>query len=347
MKNNYPTKYEIYEALMMTSASFVKSFAQRLGLFVTNSRQEDVAKEISRIFLEEEDIELIRSEAYQQKITHSLSGFTVSSSSKDFSLEKNYNWIAKEGQYKAGIILNSLRKEEGEGVYKGSYAYKRKKPGRIELLQDEENSFDFYLKKGTEEGVWNVEIDSTRSTDLKELLELFRPTLRGDETKVEVLDEKFLTTKNSIDFFDVLSKFGQEEKWALVEVTHVSIRKNMDENSEEVGQKDLDGISQAIIEGRNLRENLFVTNAVAAGFSFSAMTYEFENTKDPIGFQIRAEFKGRPKVFEISILKYYKVIGTEKRKVEETLTNKENLSLRSRFWNFSKEKFEGLKNRVK
>lgn len=345
MKNKYPTRYEIYEALMMTSASFIKIFSQRLGLFVTNSNQEVIASEISKIFLEEEDIELIRLEAYQQKVNHSLSGFTVTSSNKEFSLEKNYNWILKDAKFKTDIVLNSLKKE-GDDVYKGSYSYKRKKPGRIELLQNEENSFDFYLKN-LGEGTWSVEIDSTRSTDLKELMELFQPTLRKDEAKVEVLDEKFLNTKSSIEFFDALSKFGKHDNWELVEITHVSIRKNIEDDSEEVEQKDLDGISQAIIEGRNLRDNQFVTNAVSSGFSFAAMTYEFENTSKPVSFQIRAEFKGRPKVFEITILKYNTTLGTEKRKVESSLPSKENFSLRSQFWNFSKEKFSQLKNKVK
>lgn len=347
MKNSYPSKYEIYEALMMTSASFIKMFAQRLGLFVTNSNQEVIAKEISRVFLEEHDIEIIRLEAYQQKINHSLSGFTVSSSSKDFSLEKNYNWIVKEGKYKSGIVLNSLRKEDGDSIYKGSYSYRRKKPGRIELLQDEENSFDFYLKANGE-GVWNVEIDSTRSTDLKELMELFQPTLRTDEARVEVIDEKFLNTKSSIEFFDELSKFGRADHWSLVQISHVSIRRNVaDSETEEVEQKDLDGISQAIIEGKNLRENQFVENAVSSGFSFTAMTYEFENTEKPIGFQIKAEFKGRPKVFEVTILKYFEVLGAERTKNDKTLASKENYTLRSDFWNFSKQVFEKLKLKPK
>uniref|UniRef100_UPI00334201D5 hypothetical protein n=1 Tax=Pseudopedobacter sp. TaxID=1936787 RepID=UPI00334201D5 len=284
MKNSYPTKYEIYEALMMTSASFTRMFAQKLGLIVTNSKQDVIAKEISRIFLEEEDIEVIRSEAYQQKVNHSLSGFTVLSKHEYFSLVKNFNWILESKKFKTGIVLNSLKKLDEGNVYRGAYSYKRKKPGRIELLQDEENSFDFYLKD-VGKGEWNVEIDSTRSTDLKELMDLFEPTLKKDEEKIESLDEKLLNTKNSIEFFDELSKFGKKEHWGLVQISHVSIRKNaMESETEDVEQKDLDGISQAIIEGKNLRENQFVENAVSSGFSFTAMTYEFENTKKPIGF---------------------------------------------------------------
>jgi hypothetical protein len=333
----------------MTSATFVRKFAQKLGLFVTNSRQEDIANEISKIFLEEDDIETIRLEAYQRKVNHSLSGFTISSNTEDFSLAKNFNALLERGDFKKGIKLNSLRKLGEDEIYKGAYSYIRKKPARIELLQHEENSFDFYLKR-TENGDWNVEIDSTRPTDLKELIDLFEPTLRRDQESLSTLDERFLSTKNSITFFDGLSKFGQSEGWNIDQISHVSIRRNQSDSeesieSEELEQNDLDGISQAIIEGRNLRENPFIENAISSGFNFSAMSYEFEHSKLPYRFEIRAEFKGRPKVFEVTIVKYYEIKGTEKIKNDYTLSSKEHFDLRSKFWNFSKSVFEGLKNK--
>ena len=41
------------------------------------------------------------------------------------------------------------------------------------------------------------------------------------------------------------------------------------------------------------------------------MTYEYENKKQPETIQLRAEFKGNPKIFEVSIITYKITKGLE------------------------------------
>lgn len=346
----YPSNYELLQVLQnMVSSKFINSFAQRKGIFITNATKNEIAVEISRLFFEDEELEEIRKEAYQIKNKHSLSGFSIKSSYKDFSLKKNYDWLIENAKIPMNSTLSSLHKIKDSNKYKGTYAYNKQKPGRIEFLQDEKTSFDFYIEE-IADGNWQVELDSTKSTDLKELQELFNETLKKEEV-IETIDEKLLSTELSIRFFDQLSKFGISGGLQLIQIKHLSIKQGKyedpeEESIEEVAEKDLQGITQAILEGQNLRENSFVIGAVKSGYSFNAMTYEFENTKEPYIFQIRAEFKGRPKVFEVTIVSYEEVLGTNKTRNPIFLGDHYNMQLRSKFWNFAKDLFNGLIKRA-
>lgn len=345
MKNKYPTKYEIYQALTeMTSASFVKSFAQKRGLFVMNAKQTEIANEITKLFLEESDIEEIRLEAYQQSITHSLSGFIISSTEKHFSAKDIYNRIFENSLFKEGITLNALQKVGETEVFKGTYKYNKNKPGRIQLLQGEENEFDFFISE-VSDNIWKVEIDSTKSTDLKEIKELFESNTNR-EVHFSVIDSRLLTTEKSVQFFDGLNSFGDKENWKLKQIKHIAIKKASSEDGEDipVNDGDLEGINHALIEGHNLRENNFITSAVAQGFQFNAMTYEFENLKKPKLLEIKAEFKGRPKVFEVTIVKFSEIVGSPGILKESTLNPKDSIMYRSSFWNFARNIFDKVKN---
>ena len=66
------------------------------------------------------------------------------------------------------------------------------------------------------------------------------------------------------------------------------------------------------------------------------MTLAFQNTQTPETIHIRAEFKGIPKIFEVSIVNSYVSEGTESKLVSSTLAAKRNLQIRSEFWNNSR-----------
>ena len=121
----------------------------------------------------------------------------------------------------------------------------------------------------------------------------------------------------------------------------------MDEN-EEVEDKHLSGIRQAILDGVNLRENPFVKSSEDS-FIFTSMTYEFVEKKTGNKLIIRAEFKGNPKIFEVVLERFLRP-GQELDEVEDkdyedvssTLSAKENFAYRSLFWKNAKEIYDEL-----
>jgi len=337
----YPTRYELVETLSTLTRAFLNDFAQERGLFMTNVTQPQLVEQLANLFLENSDLEKIRNEAYQRKTQHAISGFMVNSPKIDFDLRSIYQTIFEGGPQRIGQDFTAPRLvDKEEKIYKATYTYRRIKPGRIEFLQDEVTSFDFFMQdKG--DGTWQVEVDSSRSTDSKELQALLQTGLR-DDVELEELEQKFLTTELSIKFFDELVKSGMSADWKIADIKHLTIRKGNDddpddeEKTTEVKEEDLVGISQAILQGKNLRENRFVRQCVKDGYRFNAMTYEFHHVKKPDILVIKAEFKGRPKVFEVSIVGASEHIGIELTPNPVTLPPMTNRIIRSDFWNNAK-----------
>lgn len=73
------------------------------------------------------------------------------------------------------------------------------------------------------------------------------------------------------------------------------------------------------------------------------MTYEYEHTKQPYVKEIRAEFKKKPKVFEIALEKYAQRRGLEERLETITLPDPSRVQMLSLFWTAAKQVFETLR----
>ena len=104
----------------------------------------------------------------------------------------------------------------------------------------------------------------------------------------------------------------------------------------------MSGIRQAILEGGGLREDAFVKQFEESGCIFTAMTFEFCNKTVPEVIHIRAEFKGSPKVFEVSIVDYFETTGTDAKRENASLPLKKNLEIRSAFWNQAHKIYAGI-----
>lgn len=345
--NIYPTKYELTEVLSsITNRTFLNSFAQERGIFITNVDALTLAKEVANLFLDNEDLEIIRKEAYHNNSNHALSGFVVRSGDKNFNLKNTYEYIFDQGKQQSDRqSLTQLTKIKGTDSYKGSIEYTKKKAGRIEFLQDETSQFDFYIRE-LEPGTWQVEVDGSKSTDSRELKEILNQVITK-ETEIITLDLNLLTTDLSVLFFDRLANEGMSDVWQFKTVTHLTIKRGLiddpnDDDIESAAAEDLVGITQAILQGANLRENLFVKQSVKSGYRFNAMTYEFAHKKEPYFIEIKSEFKSRPKVFEITIANYEEVVGTTPTREKVNVPDGHSKSIRSAFWNNSKIIFEQI-----
>lgn len=364
MKYNYPTTYEIKEILSFATRGFLNEFAQKKGLFISNASTTQLIAELSNLFFDEVDLEKIRSVAYGIVQTHTLTGFIFKSNNSLFNLKVTYDNIREQGKYGTDIKLNELvniNRTTSNPVYKGSMEYIRQKPGRIEFMKEEKSSFDFYIGK-VRPGVWQVEIDCNKSADSKELKEIFISYLPMDDHAFETIDESLITVPNSIVFFDELAKIGMGKDWRFVTVEHLAIKKDKpakkikeedfddeDDSIEssdtlDVFEEELTGINKAIIEGKDIRKEEFVDSCVKKGFRFSAMTYQFEHKKQPLVISVTAEFKGRPKFFEVGISKISESTGLYGTKEPGELPSDENRTLRSVFWNNAKKVYDNLKN---
>jgi len=359
-KNKYPTPFELYEVInSFANREFVNRFSQSKGLFYINARQDMVAKEMSNILFEASDLDELRKIAYSSTSSHSLSGFVVKSSNEDFSLKLLYERMRDYGQTTLkGYSLNTLVKVDRNGVesFKGSLKYIKKRAGRIQFLEEEPSYAEFYLNELTK-GEWQVEVDGSRSSDGKEIISLFSNVVEHSHADFYLLEIDNLNKKDTITFFDRLAKEGLNTHWRFVDVKQLTFRRRKptkanendetepDTDTEELDESQLTGISQAILEGKNLRENPFVKKSEESGYIFTAMSYEFENKTTPDTIQIRAEFKGSPKIFEVTITSSEKNEGIPPKRTPFILDQKVNMEIRSEFWNNAKKVFNELSNK--
>ena len=83
--------------------------------------------------------------------------------------------------------------------------------------------------------------------------------------------------------------------------------------------------------------------AEEGGYVFSSMTYLFERSKDNSHLKIRAEFKGSPKIFEVSLEGFSQTPSDAEEDVVANLTDEQNYEYRSQFWNAAKKIYNELR----
>lgn len=352
----YPSTYELEQVLgQITDRKFLNEFAQKRGIFITNKRQGDLARELSHLFFDNNDLEEIRNAAYQLNSNHTFTGFVIRSNSKNFSLLTEYERVIGSKEQGKSTLNQLVRVDTGDDteLYRGSLEYTKTKADRIEFLQNESGNFDFYIQE-INEGVWQVEVDCNRSTDSQDLKRIFEQRISDNKaTEIVEIDQALLRTEQTIIFFDELAKHPFEGQWKFVGAKNINIKKlkanttnlNEDESEEEIEETELLGINQAILHGQNLRGEPFVDDLVKKGFGFTAMTYEYRHKKDPKIITIKAEFKGRPKVFEVNIVNYEHFVGKPTKREDVRLRDSESRKYKSLFWNNAKGIFDSIVNK--
>jgi len=347
---DYPDRYEIEQALdEFCSRRFVDQFAQGRGIFITNATQLRVVEFLSGLLYDHSSLEKIRHEAFQFNAKSTLAGFLVISDDDEFDFVATLEDLQ-------GIVVDpktNMKLEPiiaintGENpIYKGSVAYTQKRPGRIQFLQGSARSFDYYVHP-LGPSRWRMMVDCGRSNDARLMQKWVEKKIPRD-ARLAPIDQDNLTSNQTIRFFDKLAQQGLDDEWAFTQVTRLVLRRSTDViEDEEAGVVEAEssalyGITQAILEGQALRNNPFVKESEDGGYRFTAMTYEYEHTKQPHVLEVRADFKRRPKVFEVALEDYKRRTGIEEKLEKADLPHERRIQLLTRFWMQAKYIFDEL-----
>lgn len=362
---NYPYSNELRDVINESvKQNELLDFLRKKGMFYLNASHEDSSMLTARLLLDWNDLNEIRHYAYKNANKSLLSGFTLESKSI-FDLESVYNTIREKETFKKdGYRLKALYKVGKKGnEFGGSVEYRRLRPGKTAFLKEEKHEISFRLKELSKKK-WQVEVDGESSSDGKAVLKLFSMAVRGKDIVIDELRLDGLSNAGTITFFDRLVKEGLDKEWAIVDILRLTLRRSKDKNDnedevedendtaggeetqneevKEAPKEQLSGISQAILEGKNLRENKFVRMAEDDGYLFASMTYLFERKKDNSKMQLRAEFKGNPKIFEVSLESFSKTEVSQSDDDTVDLTEDQNYHYRTLFWNSAKKIYKEL-----
>jgi hypothetical protein len=170
------------------------------------------------------------------------------------------------------------------------------------------------------------------------------------EARLDAIEQDRLTTQQTIHFFDQLGNRASVEPWRLTQVKRVALQRvteeNIDDNEQEVRVETqpsvLSGITQAILEGKDLRINPFIKECEEGGYRFTAMTYEFEHKSQPYVLEIRAEFKGKPKIFEVAVDRSKRRVGIGEQLEESSIPADRKILTLTQFWSYAKGTYDEL-----
>jgi hypothetical protein len=345
-KYKYPTKYELTEAISMCKRRFVDEFAQRKGIFVYRATQAYLANQLSKLFLDEIDLELIRRNAHRNKNKKVTVGFVLTATDPHFDPKEVIDGL-RTNPSRPNDKLSPIT-ETAEGFQKGSLEYEVNKPGRIDLLQNEKRDVDYSIER-KEGNIYQVFVDAHSSSDARYFEAMFKGAVK-DEANVNIIDFEMLSAMQTVRFFDDLSELGLGDRWRKTRVNELTFRRPVptpDDEGEEhqdASEEVLSVINRAILEGKDLRENEFVKQSENAGYRFSAMTIEYEHLKRPNIVEMRAEFKLRPEIFEIKVSSYKKRVleGAAERVETDEVSEELDKELTTTFWYNAKQVYDNL-----
>lgn len=359
----YPTSGELRDVLYdSVRHSDLLEFLRSRGVFYFNTSKEDASILSSRLLFDAEALEQLRRNAYRTTQKSLLSGFTLVSDSF-FDLKSIYETLQdKEVLDNDGYHLKTLY-NIGDKKFGGKIEYRKRRPGRNAFLKYEEREISFRMEELSKKN-WQIEIDGENSADGKVIQQMFNAAVKGKDIRMEEILFDNLSDDDKRNFFDRLVKEGLGSEWKIEDVLRLTLKKpkshtedydgddgdeeTMDgdgktkEEVKEATQEQLSGIAQAILEGKNLRENKFVHMAEEGGYVFSSMTYMFERGMDNCHLKIRAEFKGNPKIFEVSLEGFSHTVGDAEDDVVVELTEEQDYEIRSHFWNAAKKIYNEL-----
>lgn len=365
-KVQYPHASEVRDIIIdCVKNADLHDFLRGKGIYYFNASREEAAELTSHLLLDEQDLDVLRGYAYKNTQRSILSGFTLVSDSF-FDLSSLYNTIrSKETLVKDGYSLKALTKM-GEKAFGGEIVYKKRRPGRTAFLKYDKRDISFTIKSLTEKE-WQVEVDGDKSSDGKVVQQLFEKAAEGKSIRRDELLLSNLSIEDTINFFDGLRTDALDKEWQVNDILRITLRKPTSSDKEEdvedngvdvdketkekdevtVDDEHLSGIRQAILEGKNLRDNSFVHSAQKSGYIFTSMTYLFQHKKNGTFLKLRAEFKGSPKIFEVCLEDYGRNVekgNDEDKELITKLSDEDNMKYRSQFWNAAKKIYNKLRS---
>ncbi len=346
----YPAPYELEQALDLCPREFVEGFALTRGIIVTNGAQHDLADCLSDLLFDDGDLQEIREAALQATERSSLAGFVVHSEDQAFDLvalldDARNSTVDERRSMRLGPVVS---RQVGSGtVHQGTVGYVEYRPGRIEFLQGLDRSFGYSVHQ-TEECCWQVLIDCNRSNDAKIMEEWLKKALPRAATVLDTVDQDKLTSPQTVQFFDRLSQEGTGPEWTFTQVRRLALRRaggkgKEDDEEIEADTAQLSVITHAILEGESLRNDPFVKQC-EKGYRFTAMTCEYEHREHALLMEVRAEFKGRPKVFEVALERYRGRAGLDQELRDTHVSSEERRRLLASYWRQGKRIYDELSN---
>jgi len=367
ISSQFPTSYDVQQAMTFHTTSFdeLRQFMQSLGIICTGNGKSAIAEFASNVLFEHQNYIRLRDISQGAEKSTSVSGFSISGTMpiaaddliNDMSnIGRRLNQEETEYIRRGATIVQKLSTPIWDGrSIRLEYEYHRLITGRVELIQRVETKVELVLEPVSPK-TWRVRCYPQANQDVDALEKLFSRTSSNSYETFKISLELF-THEQRIRFFDtILDYYRAHSEWQIQEVTGITVRQpgkgheisllgnEIEDESEEAETEaspdDLLSITQAVLEGSNLRTNRFVKDCERQGFYFPSMTLSLNNRNTSEAIQVTIRFKLKPLMFEV-ILNDMKE-NTEMGEIDAAFSLERQKEILKEFWDIAHQVWQSL-----
>ena len=325
MITGYPDKNSLKEALNTEfSVTALKRLCKRNGVFLLSNKKEDITNTAHLFYWGFEDINRISQlmeDAKNYKKSFRLiiekdDSFTIDDESTVFN-----NFLQLITQYRSGAAIQKkisfdsffVPNLNGQPHIKASVEYKRKRKGRVKLMDEISQRFSFDAFQEGNNIIVDVIFDDRSSVQVARNIITGSISTSNEFRIPKQISLKGLTTAERVELFDRFISH-HFDYWMIDEVRSIKVQMSesmsLDDESdeaEEVENNVLAGIESALFAGSGLRSNPIVIDAVNKGYFFPKATIMLEHRIDALKLLLDISFNTDELVLELSILATYEI----------------------------------------
>ena len=355
----YPEIKAIKEAMKKVGTQFSGQFSRERGILINGANKDTTADFLSKIYYQWSDLQRVHDAVHRNSSQRTYYAVPLTAN-------RGRNIIREIENLSENVSSDSLVKFSGltriesdtdSELYQMKVEYEKSRESYIEFLGTEKRFIDVFLRKD-QLGDWSLIANGYGSADNKVVRDnILRKLPEEVEKKYLQLDQ--LNSVQSVSFFNELTQNGLSSlDFNYKDTIGISVKAQQDNSQENVidDSELMRGIKKAVLQGDNLVQNQFVQDLSRDGYVFTSMTnvYVGEYNGVSMSIAIKAEFKGSPKLFEVSILNCVREgevpILDDEDKVGEVssttifeLTQRQEREINKVFWDMAKNKYFEVK----
>lgn len=324
MITGYPDKNSLKEVLSTeVSASALRHLCRKNGVFLLSNKKEDVINTAHLFYWGFEEINLISQlmddqKNYKKSIRLTVEKDDTFEADKDSDTFDDFHTLVSA--YRTGVATQKkivfenfyIEQQGGQSHFKASVEYKRKRKGRVKLMDEVSQRFQLDAFEEDNKIIIDVVFDDRSSIQMAKNI-ISESVDASNEFKVpKQISLKSLTTFERVDLFDRFFAY-RFENWKIDVVKNIKVQmseENLvddDEEVEEVENNFLAGIESALFSGYGLRTNPIVIDAVNRGYFFPKASVMFEHRIEALKLLLDISFSTNEFVLELSIISTYEV----------------------------------------
>lgn len=323
MITSYPDKNSLKEALsteLPTTA--LKHICRKNGVFLLSNKKDDVINTAHLFYWGFNDIN------HMSQLMEDSKNYK-----KSFRLavEKNGDFVADEetdmfndffalvSSHRAGAAIQKgitfesyyIENQNEHPHLKASVEYKRKRKGRVKLMDEVVQRFSFDAFEENDKIIVDIVFDDRNSVQVAKNI-IKDSVAASDEFKIpKQISLRSLTTPERVDLFDRFFAYRFDD-WMIEAVRNIKVQmpdgmQIDDEDAEEMENNFLVGIESALLSGSGLRTNPIVMDAVNRGYFFPKASVMFEHRIEALKLLLDISFNTDDLVLELSIISTYEV----------------------------------------